>query len=106
MVKGGLVPSLAFFITLVTGPRRALSLNLSNTRVHEPQIRARLGTTAHLCRVVFLKLRAVPTGSDGKGRAGPLAGGRRDPLRSAGPGTPGSPPPHLLFFVTPKPRVE
>ena len=31
--------------TLVTGPRRSLSLNLSNTRVYEPHIRARLGTT-------------------------------------------------------------
>jgi len=29
----------AFFFTLVTGPRRSLSLELSDTRVHEPQIR-------------------------------------------------------------------
>jgi len=36
-----------FFFTLVTGPRRSLSLKLSDTRVYEPQIRARLGTTAH-----------------------------------------------------------
>ena len=35
-----------FFFTLVTGPRRSLSLKLSDTRVYEPQIRARLGTTA------------------------------------------------------------
>jgi len=34
-----------FFVTLVTGPRRSLSLKLSDTRVYEPQIRARLGTT-------------------------------------------------------------
>ena len=34
-----------FFVTLVTGPRRSF---LSDTRVYEPQIRARLGTTAHL----------------------------------------------------------
>ena len=34
-----------FFFTLVTGPRRSLSLKLSDTRVYEPQIRARLGTT-------------------------------------------------------------
>ena len=32
--------------TLVTGPRRSLSLKLSDTRVYEPQIRARLGNTA------------------------------------------------------------
>ena len=34
-----------FFFTLVTGPTRSLSLKLSDTRVYEPQIRARLGTT-------------------------------------------------------------
>ena len=44
-----------FFFTFVTGPRRSLSLKLSDTRVYEPQIRARLGTTAHLCEVVVLK---------------------------------------------------
>ena len=32
-----------FFFTLVTGPRRSLSLKLSDTEVCEPQIRARLG---------------------------------------------------------------
>jgi len=31
-----------------------MSLKLSDTRVDEPQIRARLGTTAHFCRVVVL----------------------------------------------------
>jgi len=34
---------LFFFFTLVTGPRRSLSLKLSDTEVYEPQIRARLG---------------------------------------------------------------
>jgi len=43
-----------FFFTLVTGPRRSVSLKLSDTRVCEPQMRARLGTTAHLCEVVVL----------------------------------------------------
>jgi len=47
---------LFFFFTLVTGHRRSLSLKLSDTRVYEPHIRARLGTTAHFCRVVILKL--------------------------------------------------
>ena len=32
-----------FFFTLVTGPRRSLSLKLSDANVYEPQIRARLG---------------------------------------------------------------
>ena len=41
------VPCFFFFFTLVTGPRRSLSIKLSDTRVYEPQIRARLGTTAH-----------------------------------------------------------
>ena len=49
-----------FFFTLVTGPRRSLS----DTRVYEPQIRARLGTTAHFCEVVVLKWRAVPSCAD------------------------------------------
>ena len=34
-----------FFFTRVTGPRRSLSLKLSDARVYAPQIRARLGTT-------------------------------------------------------------
>ena len=49
-----------FFLTLVTGLRRSLSRKLSDTRVHEPHTRARLGTTAHFCKVVVLKLHARP----------------------------------------------
>ena len=49
-----------FFFTLSTSPRRSLSLKLSKTRVYEPQIRARLITTAHFFEAVILKLRAVP----------------------------------------------
>jgi len=41
-----------FFFTLVAGPRRSLSLKLNDKRVYEPQIRARLGTTARFCEVV------------------------------------------------------
>ena len=40
-----------FFFTLVTGPIRSLNLTLRDTRVYEPQIRARLGTAAHFCKV-------------------------------------------------------
>jgi len=43
----GLHPNPGFFFLLfplVTGPRRSLSLKLSDTRVYEPQIRARLGS--------------------------------------------------------------
>ena len=36
-----------FSVTLGTGPRRSLCVTLSETRVYEPHIRARLGTTAH-----------------------------------------------------------
>ena len=56
--NGWVVPSAhdpkltSFLFTLVTDPGRSLSLNLSETRVYEPQIRARLGTTAHFCKVV------------------------------------------------------
>jgi hypothetical protein len=42
-----------FFFTLGTDPRRSLSLKLSAARVYEPQIRARLGITAHFCKVVI-----------------------------------------------------
>ena len=42
-----------FFFTLVTGPIRSSSLKLSDTRVCAPQIRARLGTTAHFCEVLL-----------------------------------------------------
>jgi len=48
-----------FFFTLVTGPRRSLSLKLSDTKVCEPQIRARLGnhnTTIIGVEVVELQL--------------------------------------------------
>ena len=45
-----------FFFTPGTSPRKSLSLKLSDIRVYEPQIRARLGTTAHFCRVAVLKL--------------------------------------------------
>ena len=71
---GPLLALILFFLTLVTGPRRSLSLNLSDTRVHAPQIRAglgfgvlggkaqvircgvcaRLGTTARACQVLEL----------------------------------------------------
>ena len=46
-----------FFFTLGTGPRRSLSLKLGDARVYAPQIRARLGTTAHFCELVVLKPR-------------------------------------------------
>ena len=39
------------------------SLELSDTKVYETSARAVLGTTTHFCRVVVLKLRAVPIGT-------------------------------------------
>ena len=42
--------------TLVTGPRRSLSLELSDTRVHDPQAQTRLGTAALFCEVDALEL--------------------------------------------------
>ena len=50
---------LLYFLTLVRGPRRSLRLELSDTRVYAPQIRARLGTTAHFCGVVVLQVLEV-----------------------------------------------
>jgi len=48
------------------------SLELSDTKVYAPQMRARLGTAAHFCEVVILKLRTAPIGSP---RRGSSAGG-------------------------------
>ena len=45
-----------FFFTLVTGPRRSLSLKLSDTKVYEPQIRARLGNHNTTILVIGSKL--------------------------------------------------
>ena len=42
--------TLSFLFTLDTRPRRSMNLALRDTRVNEPQIRAHLGTTAHLCK--------------------------------------------------------
>ena len=39
------------------------SLELSDTQVYGPQIRALLGTASHFCEVVVLKLRTVPIGT-------------------------------------------
>ena len=39
-----------------TDPSRPLGLRLSDTRVYEPQIRARLGTAAYFCKVVCAQL--------------------------------------------------
>jgi len=75
--------SFFFFFTLVTGPRRYLSLKLSDTRVYEPQIRARLGTTAHVCKVQSLRI-----------------------LRQVHRHAPLLPDPSSLFFITLKSRVE
>ena len=63
-LQSKVVFSFFFFFNRVTGPGRSLILQLSDTGVYEPQIRARLGTTAHFCKVVVLKLRAVPSCAD------------------------------------------
>jgi len=69
MQASALLPwPLVFFFTLVTGPRRSWSLKLSDTRVYTPQIRARLGTTAHFCEVVVLKSRSPPSMAAGRTR--------------------------------------
>ena len=63
-----------------------MSLKLSDTRVHEPQIRSRLGTTAHFCEVVVFKLRAVPVESRARSTSSAsirLPGGSQDRSPSA-----------------------
>ena len=41
------------------------SLEMSDAKVYEPYIRARLGTAAHFCEVVVLKLRTAPIAGAG-----------------------------------------
>jgi len=75
------------FFTLGTGPRRSLSLKLIDTRVYAPQIRARLGTTAHFCRVETLSGASPPTTArilltPGKSLQGSLAHKKQSGRRS------------------------
>jgi len=58
------------FFSLVSGPRRSLSLKLRDTRVYEHQRRTRLGTTAHFCKVVATWLPCSPF-REGLARSGP-----------------------------------
>ena len=54
------------FFTLVTGPRRSLSLKLSDTKVYAPQIRARLGnhnTTILEPHTRYSRTGQVPSGN-------------------------------------------
>jgi len=56
-------PEAAFAVLTISSISSSLllsSLELSDTNVYEPQIRARLGTAAPFCEVVVLKLRNVP----------------------------------------------
>ena len=39
---------------------QVLETKVSDPRVYGPEIRARLGTTAHSCKVVVLKLKTIP----------------------------------------------
>ena len=52
-----------YLLLLVTGLERSLSLKPSDTGVHEPQIRARLGTNGFRIFKRFFKLRALPCDS-------------------------------------------
>ena len=62
------------------------SLELSNTKVYEPQIRALLGTASHFCQVGVLKLRTVPIAgvhaAGAAARAGHAALPRRGRIRA------------------------
>ena len=51
-VQHMLPPCFLFSFTLVTGPRTSLSIKLSDIRVYEPQVRARLVTKTRFCEVL------------------------------------------------------
>ena len=56
-----------FFFTLVTGPRRSLSLKLSDTRFYEPQIRPMIGlAVVDYSNDVSTRWILVPVGSVGR----------------------------------------
>jgi len=52
-----LVSFFFFFFTLVTGPRRSLSLKLSDTRVYEPLVPIRVDNVTDRCRANSERLR-------------------------------------------------
>ena len=56
MVKRG-AGGASFFSSLLS------SLELSDTTIYEPYIRALLGTAPHFCSAIVLKLRTVPLGT-------------------------------------------
>ena len=53
-------PSMCRPVSLLSSSVLFSSLELSDTQVYEPQIRALLRTASHFCEVVVLKLRTVP----------------------------------------------
>jgi hypothetical protein len=48
-----------FKVTTVFAASSLSSLELSDTAVYEPSIRARLGTTSHFCKVVLILRKVV-----------------------------------------------
>ena len=79
------------------------SLDLSDTKVHEPEMRTRLGTAAHLCRVGVLKLRALlQTLESWFKRGGIMCMGYEMYCNLAQV----LPLPFSFFFITLEPKVE
>ena len=84
-----------FHVTVLLSSLLLSRLVLRDTQVYEPLIRVRLGTAAHLCQVVVLKLRIAGAGVAG---AAPR-GSRRDADRHE--------PRHLLpHTLNPQPQTQ
>ena len=62
-----------------TGPRRAVSLKLSDTRVYEPEKRTRLGRNREMCTLSHVHVRMVSTTSSQSCEAVP----RRDRIQGS-----------------------
>ena len=58
------IPNIFFFITL--------GLELRDTKVYEPEMRALLGTASHYCETVVLESRTVPSDTALGSRSGAL----------------------------------
>ena len=51
------------FSLYYSGPSEPCTLQLGDTQVYEPEIRALLGTASHFCEASALELRTVPNGT-------------------------------------------
>ena len=77
-------------MTLLLSSLLLSSLELSDTKVYGPQIRARLGTASRFCEVAVLKPRTVPNGATLSSKIGRTMTWTRMAIAGSGPDSIGS----------------